>query len=97
MSDLNPSPELSVVMITMNEEGAVALVIKQIRAVAPGAEILIVDSSKDQTAEIAGALGARVIKQFPPRGWNSPCVPPRAGSSSPSIATTPIRLKLFPK
>ena len=47
-------------MITMNEEGAVALVIKQIRAVAPGAEILIVDSSKDQTAEIAGALGARV-------------------------------------
>lgn len=43
--------------------------IEQIRAVTPEAEILIVDSSKDQTAEIAGALGARVIKQFPPRGY----------------------------
>lgn len=56
-------------MITMNEEGAVAIVIEQIRKVAPDAEILIVDSSKDQTAEIAASLGARVIKQFPPRGY----------------------------
>jgi glycosyltransferase involved in cell wall biosynthesis len=60
---------LSVVMITMNEEQAVARVIGEIRAVAPAAEILLVDSSKDRTAEIAESLGARVIKQFPPKGY----------------------------
>ena len=69
MSNLNTSPEVTVAMITMNEEGAVATVIEQIRKVAPEAEILIVDSSKDRTAEIAASLGARVIKQFPPRGY----------------------------
>src|ERR1700690_1475534 len=60
---------LSVVMITMNEEKAVERVIGEIRAVAPEAEILLVDSSKDRTAEKAQALGARVIKQFPPKGY----------------------------
>jgi len=69
MSPLTPGPEVSVAMITMNEEGAVALVIEQIRKASPGVEILIVDSSKDRTAEIAESLGARVIKQFPPRGY----------------------------
>jgi len=69
MSNLNPVPEISVAMITMNEEGAVALVIEQIKKVVPDAEILIVDSSKDRTAEIAESLGARVIKQFPPKGY----------------------------
>jgi glycosyltransferase involved in cell wall biosynthesis len=60
---------ISVAMITKNEEKAVAKVIKDIQAVVPGAEILIVDSSNDQTAEIAAKLGARVIKQFPPKGY----------------------------
>jgi glycosyltransferase involved in cell wall biosynthesis len=69
MPNPNPTSEISVAMITMNEEAAVALVIEQIRKVVPEAEILIVDSSKDQTAEIAASLGARVIKQFPPRGY----------------------------
>jgi glycosyltransferase involved in cell wall biosynthesis len=61
--------KLTVSMITMNEEGAVAKVIGDIRRVAPDAEILLVDSSKDRTAEIAQELGARVIKQFPPQGY----------------------------
>jgi len=69
MPNLTPAPEISVAMITMNEEAAVALVIEQIKKVVPEAEILIVDSSKDRTAEIAASLGARVIKQFPPRGY----------------------------
>jgi len=56
-------------MITMNEEQAVEGVIGDIRVVAPEAEILIVDSSRDRTAEKAAALGIRVIKQFPPRGY----------------------------
>jgi glycosyltransferase involved in cell wall biosynthesis len=61
--------KLTVSMITMNEEGAVAKVIRDIQRVAPDAEVLLVDSSKDRTAEIAQELGARVIKQFPPRGY----------------------------
>ena len=61
--------DLTVAMITMNEEKAVAKVIGDIQQVVPGAEILVIDSSKDSTAEIAASLGARVIKQFPPKGY----------------------------
>jgi glycosyltransferase involved in cell wall biosynthesis len=61
--------KLTVSMITMNEERAVAKVIGDIRRVVPDAEILLVDSSKDRTADIAQELGARVIKQFPPQGY----------------------------
>ncbi len=61
--------KLTVSMITMNEEGAIAKVVRDIRGVAPDAEILVVDSSKDRTAEIATELGCRVIKQFPPQGY----------------------------
>ena len=60
---------VTVSMITMNEERAVAKVVSDIRRVAPDAEVLLVDSSKDRTAEIAQELGCRVIKQFPPRGY----------------------------
>ena len=61
--------KLTVSMITMNEEKAVAKVVADIRRVVPDAEILLVDSSKDRTAEIAQELGCRVIKQFPPQGY----------------------------
>lgn len=61
--------KVTVSMITMNEEGAVAKVVNDIRRVVPEAEILLVDSSKDRTAEIAESLGCRVIKQFPPQGY----------------------------
>jgi glycosyltransferase involved in cell wall biosynthesis len=60
---------LTVAMITMNEEEAVGPVIDDIRRVVPDAEIVIVDSSKDRTAQIAASRGARVIKQFPPQGY----------------------------
>ena len=60
---------VTVSMITMNEEGAVAKVIGDIRRIVPEAEILLVDSSKDRTAEIAAGLGCRIIKQFPPQGY----------------------------
>ena len=56
-------------MISMNEEKAVGQVIADIRAHAPDAEILLVDSSKDRTPEIAEQAGARVIRQFPPQGY----------------------------
>lgn len=61
--------DVSVVMITKNEEKAVEIVISDIKKYAPDAEILIVDSSNDKTPEIAGRLGCRVIRQFPPKGY----------------------------
>jgi glycosyltransferase involved in cell wall biosynthesis len=61
--------KLTVAMITMNEERAIAKVVGDIRRVAPDAEILIVDSSRDRTAEIAERLGCRVIRQLPPQGY----------------------------
>jgi glycosyltransferase involved in cell wall biosynthesis len=66
--DLGPE-SLTVAMITMNEEGAIGKVIDDIRAVVPRAEILVVDSSKDRTPDIAAEKGARVIRQFPPKGY----------------------------
>jgi glycosyltransferase involved in cell wall biosynthesis len=57
------------VMITKNEENAVGTVIADIRAIVPCAEILIVDSSRDATPDIATALGAKVIRQYPPQGY----------------------------
>jgi glycosyltransferase involved in cell wall biosynthesis len=62
---------ISVAMITMNEEKAVAGVIADIRAALHDREheIVIVDSSRDSTPEIAERLGARVIRQFPPQGY----------------------------
>ena len=62
-------PDLTIAMITLNEERAVEQVIHDIRRVAPDAEILLVDSSRDETPRIAEALGARVIRQFPPKGY----------------------------
>ncbi len=60
---------LTVAMITRNEEKAIAKVIGDIRRVVPAAEVLVVDSSSDRTADIAEGLGARVIRQYPPKGY----------------------------
>jgi len=64
-------PAITVAMITLNEEAAVAKVIGDIQRAVSGldAEILVVDSSRDKTPEIAAAMGARVIRQFPPQGY----------------------------
>jgi len=62
---------ISVAMITMNEEKAVARVIEDISDALHGREyeIVIVDSSRDATPTIATGQGARVIRQFPPKGY----------------------------
>lgn len=59
-----------VVMLTMNEEAAVARQVEEIRRQA-GADIpiIIVNSSKDRTPEIAESMGVTVIRQFPPLGY----------------------------
>ena len=60
---------LTVGMLTMDEEESIEAMIGEIRRVAPDAKILCVDSSmKDRTPEIARRLGARVLRQVPPRG-----------------------------
>lgn len=67
-----PAPgrlSLTVGMLTMDEEPSVARMIDEIRRYAPDAAILCVDSSlKDQTPVIAERMGARVLRQLPPRG-----------------------------
>lgn len=60
---------ISVVMITMNEEKAIRTVVEDIKKAVPDAEILIVDSSRDKTPEIAESLGVKVVRQFPPKGY----------------------------
>jgi glycosyltransferase involved in cell wall biosynthesis len=64
-------PKITVAMIAMNEEKDVGKVIADIQAATKGldVEILVVDSSKDRTPEIAAAAGARVVRQFPPQGY----------------------------
>lgn len=59
---------LTVGMLTMNERESIAPMIAEIRRHAPDAEILCVDSSTDDTPELARKLGARVLRQLPPRG-----------------------------
>jgi glycosyltransferase involved in cell wall biosynthesis len=61
--------KLSVVMPTFNEEKALPLVVADIRRYTKDydTEILIVDSSRDNTAAVAERLGVRVVSQ-PPRG-----------------------------
>ena len=60
---------VSIIMITKDEEDAVASVIDDIEEDAPGAEIVIVDSSIDNTASIAREKGACVVRQYPPKGY----------------------------
>lgn len=58
------APEaVSVVIPAMNEAGAIASVVRELTAVAPWREILVVDDgSTDDTAEQAASAGARVIR-----------------------------------
>ena len=65
----NKFEDVSVSMITMNEEKAIEKVVNDIKKFAPGAEILVVDSSSDKTPEIAERIGCKVIRQFPPKGY----------------------------
>jgi len=81
------SADLTVAMITLNEEKAVAKVITSIQEVVPEAEVLLVDSSSDATAEIAESLGARVIRQYPPKGYG-PAMETALRSASGSVVVT---------
>ena len=58
------APHVSFALPTLNEEGAIAKVIGEIKKNCAGynSEIVICDSSADRTAEIAENLGVTVIR-----------------------------------
>ena len=64
---MNKKIKLSVVMPTLNEENSIAKVISDIRKYVKNydLEILIVDSSTDNTPKIAEKMGIKVIRQEP--------------------------------
>lgn len=56
-------PRFSVILPAHNEEEAIPTVLQDIRAVAPDAEIMVVDDgSTDRTGELAAQNGAKVIR-----------------------------------
>src|SRR5689334_10910893 len=62
----NEKPFVSVIIAALNEEAAIANVIKSVPKDLAD-EIVVVDNgSKDRTAEIAAAAGARVVKEAVP-------------------------------
>jgi glycosyltransferase involved in cell wall biosynthesis len=61
--------DVSVVMVTLNEEDAIRKVVADIKFQIDNAEIIVVDSSSDNTADIARELGCIVIRQFPPKDY----------------------------
>lgn len=66
-----PAPYVSVVIPTLNEQGNIGAVIREVKKVLSSYayEIIVVDShSKDRTARIAKELGARVIEAGPGKG-----------------------------
>lgn len=68
-SQSNVSKTVSCILLTLNEEGAISKVVTDIRRVLPQAEIVVVDSSTDKTAELAEGLGCTIVKQLPPKGY----------------------------
>jgi glycosyltransferase involved in cell wall biosynthesis len=64
--------DTAVVMITRNEEKAIAKVIDDARTALPGAEIVVVDGSTDRTRDVALHHGARVLQE--PGGGPAPAL-----------------------
>lgn len=64
--------DVSVVMITRNEEGAIAKVVDDARSALPGCDVIVVDGSSDRTPEIAKEHGAQVFRE--PSGGPAPAL-----------------------
>jgi glycosyltransferase involved in cell wall biosynthesis len=63
MANSESYPDVAVVMITRNEEQAIARVIEDAMQALPGAEVFVIDGSDDRTPEIARRAGATVIRE----------------------------------
>lgn len=79
--------DVAIVMITMDEEGSIRQVARDLRRDVPGASITIVDSSKDRTPEIAEEEGVEVVRQFPPRGYGPAMVRALSHPDRPIVVT----------
>lgn len=65
----HPFPAVSVIIPAMNEEGRIAAVIAEARAVHPETEVIVVaNGCEDQTAIIAERMGAHVLTYTEPLG-----------------------------
>lgn len=64
--------DVSVVMITRNEEGAIAKVVDDARSALPGCDVIVVDGSSDRTPDIAKEHGAQVFRE--PVGGPAPAL-----------------------
>jgi glycosyltransferase involved in cell wall biosynthesis len=78
--------DVAVVMITRDEEGAIAKVVDDAFAALPGCEVIVVDGSSDRTPTIAAEHGARVIRE--PSGGAAPALLCALRASSRPIVVT---------
>ena len=76
-------PRISVVIPAVDEEEAIGLVIAEIPTVVH--EVIVVDNgSRDRTAEVARAAGARVVRE-PRRGYGRACLAGIAAADRPDV------------
>ena len=78
--------DLSVAIISRNEEESIATTIGALFESLPGVEIVVVDGSSDSTPEIAASLGARVQRE-PPGGAAPALLAALSASARPIVAT----------
>ena len=77
-------PRISVIITVFNEQDAIEKVIGDIPSHLP-TEIIVVDNgSTDQTAKLAAAMGARIVRENR-RGYGSACLAGIAATNNPDI------------
>jgi glycosyltransferase involved in cell wall biosynthesis len=76
-------PRISVIIPAVDEEDAIGLVIAEIPSMVR--EVIVVDNgSRDRTAEVARAAGARVVDE-PRRGYGRACLAGIAAADRPDV------------
>jgi glycosyltransferase involved in cell wall biosynthesis len=64
--------DLTIVIPAYNEKDGIEAVVQDVRAVVPGAELLVIDDcSTDGTGQLAAAAGARVVRHRTNRGYGA--------------------------
>ena len=78
--------DVSIAIITRNEEESIATTIKALFGSLPGVEVVVVDGSSDATPQIAAELGARVQRE-PPGGAAPALLAALRASERPVVVT----------
>lgn len=79
--------DVSVVLITRNEERAITKVVSDIVAAAPGAEVIVVDGSDDATPQMAAAAGATVFREPAEGGFGPALLMALTSATRPIVVT----------